>query len=193
MLLILGGAWLWRERLFPSYGAYETLHRFEVARMDRDYAAAVACFAPEYLRRELGSPPYVGKYRRACEGEAASLGAGASTNFCFHLPMRSERVPGTNARQVRIQYHYKTLDTLGAMRWSWFVIIQPRGLTWRIADMRLDRDRNRGQFGDDIEFAQGPAGTVEVLTVPEGWKASRAQAPPRITRGSPHPPPAHGR
>jgi hypothetical protein len=190
---IFGGAWLSRVRVLPGYGAWHVMYEYQGARYDRDYARAVRCFAPEYLQREFGSPPYAGKYRRACEGEAVSLGADERTSFCFHLSTHSGPVAGSNTRRVRIQYHYKTLDILSsAMRWTWFVTLKPKGLTWRIADMRLDRARTREWVGDDIEFAQGPAGTVRVLDVPEGWKASRAQAPPRITRGSPRPPPARG-
>jgi hypothetical protein len=181
LALVLGGAWLWRERLFPAYGVWQTLHRFQVARMDRDYAEAVTCFTEEYLRRELGAPPYASKYRKVCQREQASLRANDESAFCFHLPRHSEPVPGTSERHARIQYHYKTVlaggrrtDPLSSVRWTWDIFLTPWRGRWLIADMRLDHESTREYFGEDVEFAERSAGTIEVLSIPDSWKVHAA-------------------
>lgn len=166
LAVILGGASLWRERLFPEYGIWHLLDRYETARVNRSYADAVACFTPEYAERELGSPPSVSKYRAACQREQASLGATEETRFCFDAPTTYERVAGTDAREVTIRYNYQTLDELGVVPWTWHFTIEPRGRTWRIADMRPDAEEVRS-YRSALKFTFGPAGTVRLLSAPK--------------------------
>jgi len=168
--LLLGGAWFWRERLFPAYGVWHLLHRFEVARREGDYATAVTLFTPQYLTRELGSPPFAPKYGQACRREQANLNSDDRTNLCFHYGSspRLHSVAGSNCRRVQLQYHYKNspYDRLSPVRWTWDVLVIPRGCVWLIADMRLNRERTREFFGEDYEFTQGRAGTVNLLSAP---------------------------
>jgi len=168
--LVLGVAWLGRYRVLPAYGVWHTLRQFERARTDRDYAAAAKLFTSQYLKREFGSPPFAPKYAQACRREQAELRSDDNTILCFHYPAtpRLRPVAGSNSCRVQIQYHYKgsPYDRLSPVRWTWDVVMTPRGCDWLIADMQLNRDLTRQFWGEDYEFTQGPAGTVSLLSAP---------------------------
>jgi hypothetical protein len=179
LAVVFGESRIWRERLFPNYGIHRLLRRYDTARQERDCAEALTCFAPAYLRRELGAPPWEPKYRAACEREQTSLGADDRTLFCFHEPMRFRRVAGTRNRRLRFSYHYKTNNQLSGYRWGWQVTVEPHGRIWVIADLRPDRDSEFlcREFG----FTRGPAGTVRALhaaqRLPLGATSYRSRGP----------------
>ncbi|HUT75687.1 MAG TPA: hypothetical protein VM221_12740 [Armatimonadota bacterium] len=166
LAVLLGGFRVCRERLLPGYGVYRLLYRYATARNHRDHSQALTCFTPDYLRRELGAPPYAEKYRRACRIEQASLGADDRVVFCFHdgRPVRSRSVHG-GSRRTRIAYHYKTHSQLSGFRWSWDMTVRPAGLRWCIVDLQPTAESQMGFQA--FKLAQGPAGTVRILSAPE--------------------------
>lgn len=156
-----------RDRLLPDHGIRRVLSRYGSARDERRYADVAALLTPQYLHRELGSPPYVPKLRAAFDKEWSELDPGRRSMFCLHVPTATHVTNGT--RWARVQYHYKTNTMLGGFRFTWDVTMQPWGRTWRIADMHL-LEKDGPWIGEGFRFEQGPAGTVRLLSVPAGWR-----------------------
>jgi hypothetical protein len=163
--LLLGGAWLWRDRVFAHFAVRSLVMRYAVARGNLRCADVGQCLTPEYLRRELGSPPYEPKLRQAFKAERARLDPGGKALFCLHAPGRLRRLPGTSALRAEVAYHYNgSSDRLGALHQRmWEITLVPWGRTWRIADMRLMQEGIPPEF----KVAQGPAGTLRILSAPK--------------------------
>jgi len=152
-----GTAWSFRPRLLPDRPICGLVFRYGEARTDGRYGDAVACFTPEYLRREFGAPPYAPKMREACQRQAADLGE-SDRRLCVHYPGHSERIPGTDMRRGHVTYHIGP-----RYDWSWDVTYEWTDRGWRIADMRLDLERSYAPEGR--RHVQGPGGTGCVVNL----------------------------